>query len=128
VELVDYVAAAALGFAGGAVGGMLGVGGGVLFVPALTIFFGEPQLEAEATSLLIIVPVAIAGAWRQRRFGNLRLGDAIWIGILSPPGAVAGVVIANAVSQRVLELSFAALVLVIAGQLTYRTLWTPTRD
>lgn len=119
---MDYVSAALLGFAGGAIGGLLGVGGGVLFVPALTIFLGEPQIEAEATSLAVIVPVALVGAWRQRGFGNLNAGDAIWIGVLSPLGAVAGVVIANAVSQRTLELSFAALVLVIAVQLTHRAL------
>jgi uncharacterized membrane protein YfcA len=119
---VDYVAAGALGFAGGAVGGMLGVGGGVLFVPALTIFLGEPQIEAEATSLAVIVPMALVGAWRQSGFGNLHVGDAIWIGGLSPLGAVAGVVIANSVSQRTLELSFAALLLVIATQLAYRAL------
>src|SRR5262245_10258886 len=119
---MDYVSAALLGFAGGAIGGLLGVGGGVLFVPALTIFLGEPQIEAEATSLAVIVPVALVGAWRQRGFGNLHVRDAIWIGVLSPLGAVAGVVIANAVSQRTLELSFAALVLVIAVQLTYRAL------
>jgi uncharacterized protein len=119
---MDFVSAAVLGFAGGAIGGMLGVGGGVLFVPALTIFLGEPQIEAEATSLAVIVPVALVGAWRQRAFGNLHVGDAIWIGVLSPLGAVAGVVIANAVSQRTLELSFAALVLVIAVRLAHRAL------
>lgn len=119
---MEYVAAVALGFAGGVVGGMLGVGGGILFVPALTIFLGEPQLEAEATSLVAIVPVAIVGAWRQRGFGNVRLRDGIWIGVLSPVGVLIGVVIANVVSQRVLELSFAALVLVIAAQLAYRAL------
>jgi uncharacterized protein len=119
---MDYVAAVALGFAGGVVGGMLGVGGGILFVPALTIFLGEPQIEAEATSLVAIVPVAIIGAWRQRGFGNVRLRDGIWIGVLSPVGVLIGVVVANAVSQRVLELSFAALVLLIAAQLAYRAL------
>jgi uncharacterized membrane protein YfcA len=119
---MEYVAAVALGFAGGVVGGMLGVGGGILFVPALTIFLGEPQIEAEATSLVAIVPVAIVGAWRQRGFGNVRLRDGIWIGVLSPVGVLIGVVIANVVSQRVLELAFAALVLVIAAQLAYRAL------
>jgi uncharacterized protein len=119
---MEYVAAVALGFAGGVVGGMLGVGGGILFVPALTIFLGEPQIEAEATSLVAIVPVATIGAWRQRGFGNVRLRDGIWIGVLSPVGVLIGVVIANIVSQRVLELAFAALVLVIAAQLAYRAL------
>jgi uncharacterized membrane protein YfcA len=119
---MDYVAAVALGFAGGVVGGMLGVGGGILFVPALTIFLGEPQIEAETTSLVAIVPVAIIGAWRQRGFGYVRLRDGIWIGVLSPVGVLIGVVVANAVSQWVLELSFAVLVLLIAAQLAYRAL------
>jgi uncharacterized membrane protein YfcA len=125
---VEYVAAGAFGFAGGALGGMLGVGGGVLFVPALVIFLNDSQIDAEATSLAAIVPMAIVGAWRQRGFGNLRLGDALWIGLLSPFGAVAGVVIANAVSQRALELSFAALVLVIAVQLARRALGADERE
>ena len=119
---MEYVGAAALGFAGGVVGGLLGVGGGVLFVPALVIFLDEPQLRAEATSLLAIVPVAITGAWRQHRYGNVRLRDGIWVGVLSPLGVVAGVVIANAVSQRVLEVSFAILLIAVAAQLVRRAL------
>ncbi|MGZ5333410.1 MAG: TSUP family transporter, partial [Solirubrobacterales bacterium] len=51
------IAAAVLGFAGGMVGGLLGVGGGILFVPALALFQDQSQLHAEATSLLAIVPV-----------------------------------------------------------------------
>jgi uncharacterized protein len=123
--VIDVVAAMLLGFAGGVVGGLLGVGGGILFVPAVAIFLDESQVRAEATSLLAIVPVAIAGAWRQSRYGNLRLRDGLIVGALSPLGVALGVVIANAVSQRVLELSFAALLVVIAGRLVLRSLpWT----
>jgi uncharacterized membrane protein YfcA len=125
---MEYVAAAIFGFTGGLVGGMLGVGGGILFVPALAVFVDQSQIGAEATSLVAIVPVAIIGAWRQRRFGNVRLADGIWIGALSPLGVLAGLVIANSVSQRALELSFAALVLLIAAQLAYRALRTPAHD
>jgi uncharacterized protein len=112
---------------GGVVGGLLGVGGGVLFVPALAIFLDESQVRAEATSLLAIVPVALVGTWRQHRFGNLRLRDGVVLGALSPVGVALGVVIANAVSQRALELSFAALVLFVAAQLVRRAVATPTR-
>ena len=119
---MSEIAAAILGFLGGMVGGLLGVGGGVLFVPALTIFMGESQVEAEATSLLAIVPVAIVATWRQREYGNVRLADGILIGALSPVGVAIGVVFANEVSQRVLELSFAALALLIAARLTLRAL------
>jgi uncharacterized membrane protein YfcA len=121
---VEYVAAAVLGLAGGVVGGMLGVGGGILFVPALAIFLDEPQIRAEATSLLAIVPVAIAGTWRQRRYGNVRPRDALLIGVLSPLGVGVGVVVANAVSQRALEVSFAALLVLIAAQLVHRSVVT----
>ena len=119
---MELVAAAALGFAGGVVGGMLGVGGGILFVPALVIFLDEPQIRAEATSLLAIVPVAIAGAWRQHGYGNVRVRDGLLLGALSPIGVLLGVVVANAVSQRTLEVGFAILLLVIAAQLLRRGL------
>jgi uncharacterized protein len=113
---MEYVAAALVGFAGGTVGGVLGVGGGILFVPALAIFLDQSQIRAEATSLLAIVPVAIVGAWRQHGFGNVRVRDGLIIGGLSPIGVVIGVEVSNAVSQRVLELSFAALLLFVAAQ------------
>ena len=119
---MEYAAAAALGLAGGVVGGLLGVGGGILFVPALVIFLDEPQLRAEATSLLAIVPVAVAGTWRQLHFGNVRLREGLVVGALSPLGVAAGVIVANSVSERALELSFAALLVFVAGQLALRAL------
>ena len=114
---MDAVLAALMGFAGGLVGGMLGVGGGILFVPALVIFQDQPQVHAEASSLLAIVPVAIVGTWRQHRYGNVRLRDGLLIGVVSPLGVAAGVVISNAIPQRALELLFAGLILFIAARL-----------
>lgn len=119
---MEYLAAALLGFAGGTVGGLLGVGGGILFVPALAIFLDEPQLRAEATSLLAIVPVALVGAGRQHAYGNVRLRDGLLVGALSPLGVAVGVVVSNAVSDRTLEIGFAALLLAVAAQLFRRGL------
>ncbi len=119
---MEYVAAALLGFAGGAVGGLIGVGGGILFVPALAIFLDEPQIRAEATSLVAIVPVAIVGAWRQNSYGNVRVRDGLIVGALSPLGVLAGVALSNEVSQRTLEVCFALLMLLVAGQLARRAL------
>jgi uncharacterized membrane protein YfcA len=119
---VSEIAAAIMGFAGGMVGGLLGVGGGVLFVPALAIFLDESQVRAEATSLLAIVPVALVAVWRQLGYGNVRVRDGLVIGGLSPLGVGIGVVVANEISQRALELAFAGLALVIATQLVIRTL------
>jgi uncharacterized protein len=125
---MEYVAAAVLGFAGGMLGGLVGVGGGVLFVPALAIFLDHSQVRAEGTSLLAIVFVAFVGAWRQFGYGNLRVRDGLILGAVSPLGVAIGVGIANAVPERVLELLFAALALAIAVQLLRRTLKpAPTR-
>ncbi|HET8592749.1 MAG TPA: TSUP family transporter [Solirubrobacterales bacterium] len=124
---MSEIAAMILGFAGGLVGGLLGVGGGILFVPGLAIFLGETQVEAEAASLLAIVPVAIVAVWRQRVYGNVRIREGVTIGALSPLGVVVGVVLANEVSQRALELIFAGLALLIAGQLALRGLRPPDR-
>jgi uncharacterized protein len=117
MEAVDLIGLLALGFAAGVAGGLLGVGGGVLFVPALVLFADESQLGAQATSLVAIVLVSLVGTWRQRGYGNVRLRDGLLIGVLSPIGVLVGVVIANVVSERTLELSFAAVQLVFAWQL-----------
>lgn len=122
MELSDLLGALSIGFAAGMAGGLVGVGGGVLMVPGLVIFLGESQLEAEATSLLAIVGVAAAGAWRQHGYGNLRPRDAVTIGVLSPIGVLVGTVLANALSERVLEVSFAAVQLYFAYRLARRAI------
>jgi uncharacterized protein len=122
---VNEVLAILIALAGGLAGGLVGVGGGVLFVPALTIFLGLSQVEAESTSLLMIVIVAAAGAYRQAGYGNVRIREALIVGALSPLGVLAGVLVANNVSERVLQLSFAALALFMAAQLVHRARSAP---
>ncbi len=117
---MELVAALAIGFLAGVIGGMLGVGGGILFVPALVLAFGLAHVEAEATSLVAIVPVALVGAWRQQSYGNLRLREGLLMGALASAGAVAGVVLVNNVPERGVELAFAALMVIVAVQLVRR--------
>lgn len=111
------IEAALIGVVAGTAAGLLGIGGGALFVPALVLFLDLPQVEAEATSLLAIIPVALVGAARQHRYGNLRLRDGLLIGGLAVPGALAGVAIVNAVPERAIEIGFAGLLLFVAAQL-----------
>lgn len=120
MDALEIAGILAVGFAAGVFSGLLGVGGGVLFVPGLVLLVGASQLEAEATSLLAVVVVATAGAWRQRAYGNLRLRDGVLVGILSPVGVAAGVVVANTVPERALELGFAAVQLYFAWRLVRR--------
>lgn len=124
----DELLAVLIALAGGLAGGLVGVGGGVLFVPALAIFLGLSQVEAESTSLLMIVIVAMVGAARQRSYGNVNVRDALVVGALSPLGVLIGVGIANNVSERALKLSFAAVALFFAYQLLRRALSDPVED
>lgn len=122
---MNEVLAALVAALGGMVGGLVGVGGGILFVPALTIFLHLSQVKAESTSLLMIAIVALAGAARQNRYGNVNLRAAALVGVLSPLGVLVGVVVANTVPERALQLGFAALALFMASQLVRRAFAAP---
>ena len=116
------IEAGILGLGAGLLSGLFGVGGGILFVPALIIAAGFGQVRAEATSLLAIVPVAALGAWRQHRYGNVDVRAAALLGGLSGLGVLAGVALANALPSDALQKGFAVLALGIAGELARRSL------
>jgi uncharacterized protein len=116
------IGAIVIGLTGGVIAGLLGVGGGVLFVPGLVFFLSLNQHHAEATSLLAIVPVAAVGAYRHDRYGNVRRADALLLGLLSLAGAAGGVVLANALTGAALRDAFAALMVIVAAQLVQRAL------
>jgi uncharacterized protein len=109
--------AIAAGVLAGVVSGLFGVGGGVVFVPALVFIYDTGQVEAEATSLLAIIPVALVGAWRQHRYDNVRVREGLAIGVLAAAGALGGVALANALPDGALKAAFAALMVVVALQL-----------
>ncbi|MBK8293892.1 MAG: sulfite exporter TauE/SafE family protein [Solirubrobacterales bacterium] len=122
---MDLAIAGLLCGLGGIVAGLIGVGGGIIFVPAMTIILSKGQVEAESTSLLMIALVSVIGTWRQRSYGNVNFRDAAVIGLLSPVGVLAGVVIANAVPERALKISFAMLAFYMAWRLLKRVFKTP---
>jgi len=111
--------AIALGLAAGVLSGMFGVGGGILFVPTL-VALGLTPHHAAATSLLAIVPTALVGVWRQRRYGNLRARAALVLGIASIAGVEVGVRVALALPEHALRRLFGALLLAVAVQLAFR--------
>jgi uncharacterized membrane protein YfcA len=116
----EVIAAAGLGFAGGVVGGMLGVGGGIVFVPALALVLGLTQVDAEATSLLAVIGVGLVGAWRQHTYGNVRPADGALMGGLSVAGVAGGVAVANILPEHALKLLFAVFMLYMAASLFRR--------
>ena len=108
-----------LGVGGGLLAGLFGVGGGILFVPVF-VGLGLGQLEAEATSLLAILPTVAAGAWRQSGYGNVRRRDALVLGLVSIAGVQAGVLIATSIDEDLLRRLFGLLIIGVAAQVAYR--------
>jgi uncharacterized membrane protein YfcA len=109
-----------LGVVAGILAGMFGVGGGILFVPTL-VALGLGQLEAQGTSLLAILPTVLAGAWSQRRYGNLRARTAVVVGLGSVVGVEVGARLATELSDETLRRLFALLLFAVAAQLAWRT-------
>ena len=118
---MTQVLVAAIGLTGGVLAGLFGVGGGIVFVPTLTLALGLTQVHAEATSLLAIVPTALVGTWRQRRYGNVDVRVAIVIGLASIVAVQGGVFVAEALPEGVLRRLFGGLLLVTAAQLVWRS-------
>ncbi len=110
-----------VGLGTGVLAGLFGVGGGIIFVPILILFFELGQLEAEATSLLAILPTVVAGTWRQHRYGNVHWRAALLIGLVAVIGVQAGALVAVGLPEDVLRRLFGLLMLGVAGQLAWRT-------
>jgi uncharacterized protein len=110
----------ALGLVAGVLAGLFGVGGGILFVPTLVLVGDLTQVEAEATSLLAILPTVAAGTWRQWRYGNVRWRAAALLGIGAVAGVEAGVRVAQWLSEEQLRRLFALLMFAVAAQIAWR--------
>jgi hypothetical protein len=103
------------GAAAGAFGSLLGLGGGILIVPLLTLGFGLPLREAVGVSLICVIMTssAAAGVYLERHVANLRLG--MTLELFTAIGALVGGSIAFLLDERLLSLLFAALLLYVAA-------------
>jgi uncharacterized membrane protein YfcA len=109
-----------IGLAAGVMAGLFGVGGGILFVPVLTLVLGLEQHQAQATSLLAILPTVAVGAWRQQRYGNVRWKPSLVLGIAGIAGILGGGFLAESLPGHILRRLFGALLLLTAIQLVWR--------
>ncbi len=102
------------GVAAGAFGSLLGLGGGVLIVPLLTLGFGLPLREAVGVSLICVIMTssAAAGVYLERHVANLRLG--MTLELFTATGALIGGSIAFLLDERLLAFLFAVLLLYVA--------------
>ncbi|MBN9223972.1 MAG: permease [Microbacterium sp. SCN 70-27] len=113
-------ALALLGVITGILAGLLGVGGGVVVVPALMIFFGTSDLIAKGTSLLMMIPTAVSGTIANVRRGNVDLVAAAIIGVSACTTTALGSWIATLVNPAVGNVLFAVFLTFIAVQMALK--------
>jgi uncharacterized membrane protein YfcA len=110
------------GLAAGLLSGTIGVGGGIIFVPFMTVGFRLPQTLAQGTSLVAIIPTAIVGGITHIREGNVIRDGAIWMGGGGVVGAILGALIAVHVPGAILARVFGVVLILNAGVLLRRAL------
>jgi uncharacterized membrane protein YfcA len=113
-----YVALISFGVLAGGTSGLLGVGGGTVIVPFLTLAVGLSQHAAEATSLLVIHPTAVVASLVLRRRGVGDLGLALRLGVYGAVGSVLGALLALALPASTLRIVFAVFVGLVGLRLT----------
>jgi uncharacterized protein len=116
----EIIVAVVCGVGAGVLAGLFGVGGGILFVPTLTLVLGLSQVAADGTSLVAIIPVAIVGSWRNTQAGLVRWPDAAAMGLFSIATGIAGAALADAAPERALRIGFAIVLVATAIQLILR--------
>ncbi|MDJ0664109.1 MAG: sulfite exporter TauE/SafE family protein [Acidimicrobiia bacterium] len=118
--MIEFLAFLVLGVVVGVIASTLGVGGGVVFVPALVVFFGFSQYTAQGTSLAVIVPTAIVGALAHGRRGRVDWRVAGLIASGGVVGGIAGSTLALSIDPELLRRLFAVLLVVVAVRLISR--------
>jgi uncharacterized membrane protein YfcA len=117
---VDIGAIATLlvvGLAAGFLAGLLGVGGGILMVPAMVMLLGFDQHVAQGTSLLVIIPAAVSGSWTHYRGHQFALRDASALAAGGMVGAIVGAVFALSLDDELLRRLFGLFLLASAARI-----------
>ena len=120
LSVAAAVALVAIGLATGTLAGLLGVGGGVVMIPAMVLLLGEINVIAKGTSLAVIIPTSLMGTWRNRKSANVDVLAATIVGLSGIASAVAGGSIAAKMSESLSNGLFATLLVVVAVQMIYR--------
>ena len=110
---IEIVAGIAIVFVGGFAAGVLGIGGGAIFVPALVIVLGTDQHIAQGTSLGAVLATSAAAAFVYRRAGNSDIKSGKWIAVGAVPAGIAGALLAGFLSPEVLQRIFGSVILIV---------------
>ena len=114
MDAVDIIALIAIGFAGGALGGLLGIGGGTIFVPGLVILVGTAQIDAQGVSLAAIVITAAVALTVHLRQGTVHRGVAAWAVAPAVGLSVLGAYVAAQLEGDTLQRIFGVMLLLVS--------------
>ncbi len=107
-----------IGILAGVLSGLVGVGGGIIMVPLLVMFFGFNQHQAQGTSLAVLaVPVTAVAVFNYYKEGQINIKYAAVIAVFFVVGSVFGSKLALTLDQKMLKKIFAVVLLVIAGKM-----------
>lgn len=123
ISALDVIGLIALGLLAGALVSTLGIGGGIIFVPVLIFGFGFDQLDAQGTSLAIVVPTAVVATMGHARAQRVQWKVAAVAGATGIAGALAGAKLAHSLNEAVLARVFAILLAGLAARMAWRA-WT----
>ena len=113
MTIFDVVLGLVIGLVAGTISASLGVGGGSIMVPAMVVFLGVNQATAQGTSLLVILPTAVAGVIAHMRRGSIRLTPTWVVGVTGALAAFAGGFVALHINESQLRLLFAVFLIVL---------------
>lgn len=120
LTVVAAIVLVVIGVATGTLAGLLGVGGGVIMIPAMVLLLGETNVLAKGTSLAVIIPTSITGTIRNRKTANVDVKAAVVVGLAGIVSAIVGASLAADMSESLSNALFATLLLVVAVQMIYR--------
>lgn len=116
---IDIVTALLIGLAGGTFGGLLGIGGGTLFVPALVLIMGQEQHTAQGISLVVIIPTAMSATAANLKRGYVDKQVAMWVAPVAVLFALAGAFVAGQLEGDTLSRVFGIVVLYVGSRSLY---------
>lgn len=107
-----------IGILAGVLSGLVGVGGGVIMVPLMVLFFGMTQHQAQGTSLAVLaVPVTAVAVYNYYQEGHINIKFALIIAVFFVLGSIIGSKFAISLDQKTLKKIFAIILIVIAGKM-----------
>ncbi|MCH7697978.1 MAG: sulfite exporter TauE/SafE family protein [Chloroflexi bacterium] len=112
--MLEIFALLLIGFIGGFAGGLLGIGGGAIYIPAMVLLLGEDQHLAQGASLAAIIATAIVGSFAHFRRDNIDVRTVLWVAPVAATAAFGAALLADTLDATTLRRVFAVVGLYFA--------------